>query len=36
MFIIYTSDPMLGSPKRVWDHLNIMNGIVPIEFNQVS
>jgi len=34
MFIIYTSDPMLGSPKRVWDHLNIMNGIVPIEFNQ--
>ena len=34
MFIIYTSDPMLGSPKRVWDHLNIMNGVVPIEFNQ--
>ena len=33
MFQIYATDPMLGSPKAVWDHLNVMNGLVPVEGN---
>ena len=33
MFQIYTTDPTLGSPKAVWDNLNVMNGIVPIDSN---
>ena len=33
MFQIYTTDKMLGSPKAVWDHLNVMTGIVPIPGN---
>jgi SSS family transporter len=33
MFQIYTTDPMLGSPKKVWDHLNVMAGIVPVPGN---
>jgi SSS family transporter len=33
MFQIYSTDKMLGSPKAVWDHLNFMNGVVPLNGN---
>ena len=33
MFKIYTTDPTLGSPTKVWNNLNIMNGIIPVDGN---
>lgn len=36
MFEIYGTDPMLGSPKRVWENLRVMRIVMPVKGNRVG